>query len=227
MSDETVFEVELVSAIAALNNPGLDSVNPFHKNKYVSLLSALRTVKPVLSEHNLALVQVFRMEPDRVVTQIRHTSGAFLEDGGIPIYCKDKLNPQALGSSISYARRYGILTLLGLVGDPDADDDAHGAMPDEIVEEQRQEKIKKGEIVEAKDSTAETTEQEGGTDWAAFAAEHQLGFLKLKAVPELQRWLAIYQDQLKIMKEESPKLLKVLEAFYDVRFNVLANQKGD
>jgi len=63
-------------------------------------------------------------------TNIIHISGKVVCDGGIPLVSKDANDPQKLGGSITYARRYGMCALLGIVGDDD--DDANLASEPDI-----------------------------------------------------------------------------------------------
>lgn len=131
MTKENVFRVDLVNALSELQNPEKDKTNPFLKNGYVSLFSALKQVKPVLSKHRFALLQIIspgsEETPPKLVTRLAHVTGEFIEDEGWPLYCKDKTNPQAMASCTTYARRYGLLTLLGLCGEEGSDDDGTAA----------------------------------------------------------------------------------------------------
>ena len=59
----------------------------------------------------------------RLVTVIAHTSGESISDGGVPLINK-KGCMQGLGSAITYARRYGLSSMLGVSPE---DDDGLGA----------------------------------------------------------------------------------------------------
>ena len=59
-----------------------------------------------------------------IKTIVGHSSGAFLEDGFTVKL--SKLDPQSIGSAISYFRRYSMMAALGLAPE---DDDAQAAMP--------------------------------------------------------------------------------------------------
>jgi hypothetical protein len=63
-----------------------------------------------------------------VNTRLTHTSGEYFEDDmGCKIINAKENNPQAYGSGITYARRYGLLSMLGIAME---DDDGKKAMPE-------------------------------------------------------------------------------------------------
>jgi hypothetical protein len=101
-----------------------DSKNPFFKSSYASLPNILDTVNPVLVECDLAIVQMPTGD-GQLKTILAHTSGECIEsEFDMKIV---KSDPQALGSAITYARRYAIGAILNL--NIDDDDDANAAMP--------------------------------------------------------------------------------------------------
>lgn len=117
--------VALVKATLELKNPALDAENPFFKNKYASLAGVRDTVTPTLAEHGLAVVQLLGHEPDGITceTVLLHTSGQWLSERlYMPATKKDA---QGYGSAITYARRYALMAICGVVGD--VDDDANAA----------------------------------------------------------------------------------------------------
>ena len=56
---------DLVAALAELDNVKANKVNPGFKNRYVSLDALLDAIKPVLLEHNLALIQTLASDSAR------------------------------------------------------------------------------------------------------------------------------------------------------------------
>lgn len=90
---------------------------------YADLSAVLEVVKPPLNENNIALVQAVNHngESDAIAvieTQLFHESGQWI-GSETPVYCASKDNPQAIGSAISYMKRYSILALLGLATEDD------------------------------------------------------------------------------------------------------------
>lgn len=92
---------------------------------YAPLESILRAVTPALSKNGLALTQATKcLETGKefVETTLRHGSGEVLTNL-IPIFVKDD-GPQAYGSALTYARRYGVTLLLCISADDDDDGNA-------------------------------------------------------------------------------------------------------
>jgi hypothetical protein len=114
--------------------------NPFFKSNYADLPSVIEAVKDALNNHGIVYIQsVDGVGSDAFVeTRLLHESGEWLAST-TPVLCKDMSNPQALGSGITYSKRYALQAICGL---PTADDDAEGAMnrdggPTKISERQK------------------------------------------------------------------------------------------
>ena len=93
-----------------------DSKNPHFKNTYASLTQILGEVKPVLT--NLGLVVLQPINDGKVWTVIMDNGNTLAQSS---IDLPTNLAPQALGSAITYFRRYTLSSLLALEID---DDDA-------------------------------------------------------------------------------------------------------
>lgn len=101
--------------------------NPHLKSRYATIENVLQAVLPVLEANNVALLQTHELcENDKQVRIKTHLidadSGEFvISDCCIPM---QKVDPQGFGSGTTYARRYALLTILGMETE---DDDGHGA----------------------------------------------------------------------------------------------------
>jgi hypothetical protein len=84
--------------------------------KYAPLDSILAAVRKPLSDNGLALVQL--LDHESLVTMLIHESGASLSGRTALIQTSDI---QALGSAITYLRRYAIQALLGIAAEEDDD----------------------------------------------------------------------------------------------------------
>jgi hypothetical protein len=91
---------------------------------YAPLESILHAVAPALSKHGLALTQAMVVVggKDYVETTLRHSSGQSISNR-IPLFVRDD-GPQAYGSALTYARRYGVTLLLCISADDDDDGNA-------------------------------------------------------------------------------------------------------
>lgn len=120
----------LAAAQAELSNP--------HKNRevtvqpregrpysfsYATLDSILDGVRPVLAKHGLAIVQTMVLVGNNATPAMRstllHKSGESIATD-VPMTI-DRPGNQALGSAMTYARRYGLIGLLALAADEDDD----------------------------------------------------------------------------------------------------------
>lgn len=116
----------LVKAQSEMKNPDFDAQNPHFKSKYASLVSVRKAVLPVLNKHGLALAQYPKTEDTRAgcVNVLMHESGEYqIEESLLPL---DKMNAHGAGSCITYARRYSLQSIAGVVADED--DDANAAV---------------------------------------------------------------------------------------------------
>jgi hypothetical protein len=103
-----------------------DSANPFFKSRYADLTSVWKACKDALHDNGFSVIQSPINEDGRVgvATMLLHTSGQFISDSYTLGVKKDN-DPQADGSSITYARRYALAAFVGVCP---VDDDGEGAM---------------------------------------------------------------------------------------------------
>ena len=116
----------LVKAQSQIKNAVKDSVNPHFKNRYADLESVWDAVRDALHRNDLAVLQLTDIDASGapvLITRVIHTSGEHVE-GRYPLVCKDPTDAQKLGSSMSYARRYSLSAMLGVI---QSDDDGNGA----------------------------------------------------------------------------------------------------
>jgi len=125
MRSETISELAkaLTSFQGQMTAVKKDAVNPFYKSKYATLDTIWETIRKPLSENGLSVAQTMNLIEDKSVleTTLYHTSGEWIS--GIQLVNPVKDDPQALGSAISYARRYSLSAMLGIVVDEDDDAD--------------------------------------------------------------------------------------------------------
>lgn len=121
---EAIYNVQQACGII-----GKDAFNPHFKSKFVSLETLWDKVKPLLKKNGLVVIQV----PKSIVsgtlivdTIIRHVESGetVIFPGAMPIGQGN--GPQAVGSAITYARRYLLAPILGVVTG-DEDDDGESA----------------------------------------------------------------------------------------------------
>jgi len=113
----------LIKFQADLPDIGLDSENPHFKSKFASLPKITKVVLPKLADNGLSFTAGGVMQDGQfgLSATLLHESGEE-RSGFFPIIATD---PQKIGSAITYARRYLLASLTGIVAD--ADDDGNAA----------------------------------------------------------------------------------------------------
>lgn len=114
----------LAKAQGTMQAAARDNKNPFFKSKYSSLASVWDACRKALSDNELAIVQLPTSRDRGVVvtTLLIHSSGEWIEERLTMIAEKD--TPQAVGSTITYGRRYGLSAMVGVAPE---DDDGQAA----------------------------------------------------------------------------------------------------
>lgn len=87
--------------------------------KYAELGDTLEEIRPILSAHELSVVQLpVQLETGAgLSTQLMHKSGQWIR-GTFGLLTQQQ-TPQGQGSAITYARRYALAAVLGIAGDDD------------------------------------------------------------------------------------------------------------
>lgn len=126
-----------------------DSANPFFKSKYADLASVWDACRGPLAKHGLSVAQFPRTDytgtPEiyewtsragetrtgvkvvctvSVVTRLMHSSGQWIEDVASAMLASG--DPQAVGSAITYLRRYSLQSVAGVAPEDDDAEAAHG-----------------------------------------------------------------------------------------------------
>lgn len=117
----------LAKAQSQIKGASKDAINPHFRSNYSTLSSILDACREPLTNNGLAVSQVFKTSERFTVlveTKLVHTSNEWItsELG----FVLQQTTPQAIGSAISYARRYALAAICG-VASIDEDDDAENA----------------------------------------------------------------------------------------------------
>ncbi len=135
--DITEISKAMVKAQGELSNIPKNAENSFFKSNYASLPDGLNILRPILAEAGLALIQWpggnGKLELHSLLV---HTSGQWIEfDPAMADLEKEvadeqgmlhiqKPTPQAIGSAITYLRRYAAFAILNVAGEEDDDGNA-------------------------------------------------------------------------------------------------------
>lgn len=93
--------------------------------RYAPLSAGLDLVRKALSQHEHAVLQTTRIdEASRMVrlnTVLAHSSGEWISSDWPVCPISDVNTPRRMGAALTYARRYGLFTLVGIAGEDDLD----------------------------------------------------------------------------------------------------------
>ena len=122
----------LATALAAAQGEIEDAtkagINPHFKSKYADLAAVRAVIRSPLAKHGLSIIQLPRAQNGvvEVDTMLLHKSGEYISETlRMPVA---QSNAHGIGSAITYARRYGLMSILCLAAD---DDDGNGAVMSE------------------------------------------------------------------------------------------------
>lgn len=114
----------LAKAQGKIAGASKDKTNPHFKSSYADLASVWEACRDALSENGLAVLQPVFADGARVTvtTILTHSSGEWISTDLTMTSAQS--TPQAIGSCITYARRYALASLVGVAPE---DDDGEGA----------------------------------------------------------------------------------------------------
>ena len=120
---ETIGKLTLaLSKVQAQLKPAKEnSKNPFFKSSYADLGAVWDSVRKLLAENELAIIQM-PTDVGGLTTILSHSSGEYISS---TMYIPSKEDAHGVGSAISYARRYALASVVGVVT---GDDDGNGAV---------------------------------------------------------------------------------------------------
>jgi hypothetical protein len=91
--------------------------------RYAPLSSGLDIVRKTLSQHEIATVQTTAIDEAagivRLSTVLAHASGEWIASDWPVCAISETATPHRMGAALTYARRYGLFTLVGIAGEDD------------------------------------------------------------------------------------------------------------
>src|SRR5712671_3676891 len=105
--------------------PGNRPDEPGRTFRYASLSSGLDIVRKVLGQHEIATLQTTMIDQDiqtvSLTTVLAHASGEWIASDWPVCTLSEMAVPRRMGAALTYARRYGLFTLVGIAGEDDLD----------------------------------------------------------------------------------------------------------
>lgn len=102
-----------------------DRVNPHFKSSYADLSGVVDACRAALTKHGFSVIQACRESDGTVLhldTRLLHKSGQWIE--GTLSMRPSKADPQGIGSCVTYARRYSLAAMVGVVTEDDDGNEA-------------------------------------------------------------------------------------------------------
>jgi len=111
--------VAMVKVQAGIKAAAKSKLNPFFKNKYADLGSVWEACHEALTANGIAVIQSpeFRDGVMLLKTTLLHESGESISGEYLIRPVKD--DPQGYGSAVTYARRYSLASMIGIIQDDD------------------------------------------------------------------------------------------------------------
>ncbi len=111
--EKKVFKIQ--NEVGAIFN---DATNPFFQSKYTDINSAIKQLQPLFKKHGIVFKQPIRDGKVLTILTCVDTGQYVFSELELPV----NADPQKVGSTITYYRRY---TLIGLLGIFTKDDDGN------------------------------------------------------------------------------------------------------
>ena len=105
-----------------------DAVNPYYKSSYATLESVLETIEPVLEELNIGFIQ--KIQNMGLYTKVYDIDNEEDNIDSITPLIIAENDMQKLGSAITYARRYSLVSIFCLEQE---DDDGNATLTTQVL----------------------------------------------------------------------------------------------
>lgn len=192
----------LSKAQGEIENVAKTKDNPFFKSQYADLASVLLMARPVLAKHDLCLVQMPTSSESgeiALATMIGHKSGQFIMS---TLPCKPaKSDAQAIGSVITYLRRYAASAMVGIAQEDD-DGNAGSMQPNGKKETKKEPDV---------DYTIKAENEE------EFINGFQFRLAQMTTVDQVNKLCSIHKAPLNTLKAENEDKSHMLKTMVDKR----------
>lgn len=124
----------------SIKQPLKDANNPFFKSQYVPLENVVEAITETGSPLGISFMQFASSDETgsiEVATLVMHSTGEYIEFP--PVRMKPESNkPQAVGSAITYAKRYALSAIFGITSDKDDDGNEATGLNKQVEKQQKQ-----------------------------------------------------------------------------------------
>jgi hypothetical protein len=181
MSESAGILKALLAARREMESPAKTATNPHFQSKYAPLDELVRVSFGPLEKHGLMLVQ-----KPTALNGAMYLTTTIISEGGETLDCGSYelpvgASPQAMGSALTYARRYTMAAILGLAAEDDDDGNAatgqHPAKPSpeakakQVLPKSGDREALEKEFFKAWKGTRTTAQNADKEDWKARGPE--------------------------------------------------------
>lgn len=116
----------LVKAQGIMKPAVFNRINPHFKSRYADFSSCMEACRFPLSENGIAVIQYCETIEGKLnlITMLAHISGQWMKSE-FPLISA-KMDSQGIGSAMTYAKRYSLCGMVGIVADEDVSGDDDG-----------------------------------------------------------------------------------------------------
>lgn len=235
MTEETAKPISTLAASLAkaqgeMKNAAINKENPYFNSRYADLAAIRDATIPSLSKHGLCLYHMVMQQGEtwvvRAVLKHGESGESIISDFPLPA-AFDK--PQAIGSAITYGKRYTWAALCGIAAEEDDDANAaHGNVKQ--VERKPQPKTNVIEMTPQETKLVSKTpvallKTDG--DWTVWGKNFLDHVKQTTLTAEADEWVKINGPTLDLMEKEVPKTHKRLsEALFGIYEKIGAKTNG-
>ena len=168
---------ELAAALAkaqgAMEAAAKGNINPHFKSRYADLASVWEACREPLSKNGLAILQPVCADGASVTvtTILAHSSGQWISEA--LTMTAQQNTPQGVGSAITYGRRYGLSSMVGIAPDDDDGNAASARQPRQVEEEAPRAPMGYEEWLIDMHAVADTGADALETAWSKSKAEYR------------------------------------------------------
>jgi hypothetical protein len=229
----------LLKAKSAMGALTKDSKNPHFKSSYASLAAVVDVLRQPLADNGIVYIEspVPELEPGRIAIDltIYHAASGESVTYRSPVMVTQQMTPQGIGSTLTYARRYQLMTVFGLA--PEDDDGNEGAKAQTPRQQPQRQAPPVTPVTPANGNGHKTPTESTADDVAGWAANPDAVLINgytFKNPAEAQGWgmaMGVFRDDNhaanaynEVKREHSPK---TPQAMWDVWINDVARRVNE
>lgn len=194
--------------------------------RYADLNTILTACRGALTENELTISQLIRtIGPSMVLqTLLIHSSGEFLSST-LPL--NNSSGAQALGSEITYMKRYALSSMLGIAADDDDDGNLAEASKKDKPQQAASNARRPAPTAPNVPTIPVSLKEDGSSDWETFAQTFKAEVEKINDLDALNAFMRAHNGAISNLGKHAPNLHTDIAAFTKDRRSFLAQAPID